>query len=342
VTRIVNEHRRISYIGATTDPASSRKLSLDRNIASSAIAKSGRVVTSDVTNEVSAPAGDVEPASETATTAGARAHARAQHGLTADFMRHVPAASSPTAPEDVSAESLVWSETIAPGGYTAAVMARGTRIRLTDTEGEACAHLLLHRADGPHERLNVADTVKVPWQAYIGFGHPLLSGFGRVLATVVADTSTAHDALTGTTTREGNDERYGASAPESASPAGRELLLLGALKHGLGQRDLPPSVSFFKGVRVASDGSLQWQGSAGPGGTIDLLLHIDAIVLLANTAHPLDPRPEFTCSPLHLHAWPAAGDLDRLGAGDLIGPLGPEHRQAIANTDADLAARGVL
>jgi urea carboxylase-associated protein 2 len=285
-------------------------------------------VTSDVT-------------SETGTTAGARAHARAQHGRTAAFMRHVPASAGPT-PDGVPADRLVWSETVAPGGYTAAVMARGTRIRLADQDGDVCAHLLLHRADGPHERLNVADTVKVPWQAYLGTGHPLLSGFGRVLATVVADTSSAHDALTGTTTRAGNDERYGASAPESTSPAGRDLLLLGALKHGLGQRDLPPSVSFFKSVRVAPDGSLQWRGSAGPGGTVDLLLHVDAIVLLANTAHPLDPRLEFTCSPLGVQAWPAAGDLDRLVAGDLVGPLGPEHRQAIANTDADLAARGVL
>ena len=283
---------------------------------------------------------DVTPS--TATTAGAKAHARAQHGRTADLMRHVPASTSPSAPDDVPAEALVWSETVAAGGYTAAVMARGTRIRLTDPDGDACAHLLLHRADGPHERLNVADTVKVPWQAYLGVGHPLLSGFGRVLATVVADTSAAHDALTGTTTRSGNEAKYGAGAPESASPAGRELFTLGALKHGLGQRDLPPSVSFFKGVRVAPDGSVQWQGTAGPGTTVDLLLHVDAIVLLANTAHPLDPRAEFTCSPLQVHAWPAAAELDALVAGDLIGPLGPEHRQAVANTDADLLARGVL
>ncbi|WP_293234214.1 urea amidolyase associated protein UAAP1 [Mycolicibacterium sp.] len=279
---------------------------------------------------------------DTATTAGARAHARAQHGRTAELMRHVPASSSPTSPEGIPVERLVWSETVAAGGYTTAVLARGTRIRLTDLDGDACAHLLIHRADAPHERLNVADTVKVPWQAYLGAGHPLLSGFGRVLATVVADTSGAHDALAGTTTRMGNHARYGAAAPESASPAGRELLLLAALKHGLGPRDLPPSLSFFKGVRVDSDGTLQWQGSAGPGTSVDLLLHLDAIVSFANTAHPLDPRSEFACSPLRIHAWPAPGDLDRLAAGDLAGPLRPEHRQAVANTDADLSARGVL
>ena len=293
------------------------------------IARSGEPVTSDVM-------------STTATTAGAKAHARAQHGRMADLMRHVPASTSPIPPEDVRTEQLVWSETVAAGGYTTAVMARGTRIRLSDPDGNACAHLLLHRVDGPHERLNVADTVKVPWRAYLGTGHPLLSGFGRVLATIVADTSAAHDALAGTTTQSGNEAKYGAAAPESGSPAGRELFLLGALKHGLGRRDLPPSVSFFKGVRVTPDGSLVWEGSAGPGTAVDLLLHIDAIVLLANTAHPLDPRPEFTCSPLRVQAWAAPGDLDALNAGDLVGPLEPEHRQAVANTDADLVARGVL
>lgn len=285
---------------------------------------------------------DTAAPSATATTAGARAHARAQHGLTAAFMRHVPATGSPTAPDGITAERLTWSETVAAGGYTTAVLQRGTRVRLTDVDGDACAHVLLHRADAPHERLNVADTVKVPWQAYLGTGHPLLSGFGRVLATIVADTSDAHDALTGTTTTAGNAARYGSGAPESASPAGRDLLLLGALKHGLGPRDLPPSVSFFQGVRVAADGTLTWQGSAGPDRTVDLLLHVDAIVLLANTAHPLDPRPEFTCSSLHVHAWRAADELDALARGDLVGPLGPEHLQAIANTDADLTARGVL
>lgn len=290
-----------------------------------------------MTNEMSS-----DSASATATTTGAKAHARAQHGRVTDFMRHVPAPSGPSAPDGVAADRLVWSETVAPGGYSTAVVARGTRIRLTDPDGDACVHMLVHRADGPHERLNVADTVKVPWQAYVGTGHPLLSGFGRVLATVVADTSTMHDALAGTTTRAGNEARYGSGAPESPSPAGRELLLLGALKHGLGQRDLPPSLSFFQGVRVGADGAFRWEGSAGPGGTVDLLMHVDAIVLLANTAHPLDPRPEFTCAPLRIDAWPAIGDLELLVAGDLVGPLGPEHLQAVANTDADLVARGAL
>ena len=88
----------------------------------------------------------------------------------------------------------------------------------------ACAHLLLYRADAPWERLNVADTVKVPWQAYLGAGHPLLSDQGRVLATLVADGSGRHDALCGTTSLASNTAKYGDGSLHSASPAGRELL----------------------------------------------------------------------------------------------------------------------
>ena len=260
----------------------------------------------------------------TATTAGARQHARAQHGRTVPTMRHVPAP-----------DGLTWSETVAFGRYTTMTLGRGTRLRLTDTAGDACVSLLLHRTEAPHERLNVADTVKVPWQAYLGAGHPLLSDAGRLLATIVADGSAQHDALTGTSTLVGNTERYGAGAAHSATPAGRELLLLGVLKHGLGPRDLHPSVTFFKGVRVDADGALVFTGGAGPGASVELLLQTDLLVTLANTAHPLDPRAEFTGSAVDISAWYAPDDLAGLAAGELE----PEHRRALENTDHDLTAR---
>ena len=278
----------------------------------------------------------------TATTAGARTHARAQHTRTADTMRHIPVSSAPssltgTLP-DGAADRLVWSETLAFGRYTTLQLARGTRLRLTDT-GDACVHTLLYRAGAPHERFNAADTVKVPWQAYPGTGHPLLSDAGRVLATIVADTSGSHDALTGATTLAGNTARYGAGTAHSTSPAARELLTLGALKNGLGPRDVAPSLTLFKGIRVDPDGGIRFTGSAGPGASVDLLLQVDSVVVLANTAHPLDPRTEFTGTAVDIAAWRAPEDLAALAEGSLIGPLTPEHLQALHNTEHDLAAR---
>jgi uncharacterized protein len=279
----------------------------------------------------------------TATTAGARAHAREQHGRTADTMRFVPAASAPARltaglPEEATA-NLIWAESLAFGRYTTLILARGTRIKLTDAAGDACVHALLYRAGALHERLNIADTVKVPWQAYPAAGHPLVSDAGRLMATIVADSSSRHDALTGATTLEGNTARYGAGTAHSASPAARELLTLGALKNGLGPRDVAPSLSLLKGINVDPAGSITFTGSAGPGAAVELLLQMDAVLVLANTAHPLDPRADFTGTAVDIVAWHAPQDLAALEAGTLTGPLAPEHLQALHNTEHDLTAR---
>jgi hypothetical protein len=280
---------------------------------------------------------------ETATTHGARDHARAQEAQRAgqvDAMPTFPAAAWDRGPlpDGVSPGDLVWAETVAGGGYTHRVLARGSHLRLTDRTGEACAHLLLHVADGPWERLNVADTVKVQWNAYLTEGQLLLSDQGRVLASLIADDSGRHDALCGTSTLARNTARYGAGEPQSPSPAGRELLKLAAAKNGLAPRDLPPSLSFFKGVRAGAEGELEFTGSAGPGTAVTLRAEQPLTVLLANVPHPLDPREEYTCGPLDVLAWrgePAA-------PGDpLWDAAPPEGRRAFLNTAGFCAARGI-
>ncbi|MET8877498.1 DUF1989 domain-containing protein [Nocardia sp. NPDC004604] len=234
----------------------------------------------------------------TASTTGARAHARAQAA--------VAEIAGPELPEDVAAAKITFAQRIPAGGYANIVLGRGTRIRLGDVAGAACAHLLLLRAEAPWERLNVADTVKVPWQAYLGTGHPLLSDQGRVLATIVADTSGHHDTLCGPT------------------PPARGLLRLAGAKQGLEPRDIAPTVSFFRGVRVESDGALTATGSAAPGASVDLLIHLPAVLLIANTAHPLDDRP---ATDLDIVAWSAPEELAEQHNSD------PEYLRAVENTE---------
>jgi urea carboxylase-associated protein 2 len=271
----------------------------------------------------------------TDTVRNARADARAHSGQTSDWMPYLPASSSPHRPAGVTA--LTWAETVAPGGYTHKVVARGTRIRFDDPTGDACAHVLVYNALEPVERLNVADTQKIPWQAYLCAGHPLLSGDGRVLATIVADTSGHHDAFCGTSTEAWHRRKYGDAAPEGPAPAGRSLFVKAAAKHGLAPRDLPPSVSFFQGVRVDADGTLVWQGSAGPGGAVELLAELPLLVLVANVPHPLDPRQDYVVGPLRVHAWRTAPT----GPGDDRFHATPETHRAYLNTADYAEARGL-
>lgn len=273
----------------------------------------------------------------TDTVGNARADARAQGGKAATAMPYLPASSTPYPPPGIDVDTLTWAETVAGGNYTHKVLARGTRVRLEDVTGEACAHVIAYNALETWERLNVADTVKISWQAYLGAGHPLLSGDGRVLATIVSDDSGRHDALCGTSSAKANQARYGDSAPQGPSPSGRELFTLAAAKHGLAPRDLPPSISFFKGVRVEPDGGLTWTGSAGPGKAVELLAELPLILLIANVPHPVDPRPAYTSGLLRVHAWRSRPTAP----GDAWWDAAPEARRAYLNSADYCAARGL-
>ena len=278
-------------------------------------------------------------ATTTGTTAGAREHARAQEAAAAGTVASMPvrpASSWPTPPAGVDPATLVHAEVVAGGGYTHLAVARGTHVRLTDLAGDACAHVLAYRLDQPWERLNVADTVKVQWQVYLTAGHLLLSDQGRVLASIVGDTSGRQDALYGTTTRARNDERYGDGSAQGPTPAGRELFALAAAKHDLARRDLPPSISFFQGVRIDDAGRPVFEGSAGAGAAVTLRAEVPLLLLVANTAHPLDPR-EFTSTPLEVLAWRGEPPAET----DPLWDATPEGRRAFVNTRDDLTARGI-
>lgn len=275
--------------------------------------------------------------SVTASTYGARDHARSMAGTVVEAMPVLPAARWTSPPPGVAPADLVWAETVAGGNYTHLRVARGTHLRLTDLAGAACAHLLLFNAVQPGERLNVADTTKVAWQAYLGRDTLLLSDAGRVLASIVEDTSGRHDAFCGTSTLVSNTARYGDGTPQSGSPAGRELFVLAAAKQGLTPRDLPPSLSFFQGVRVGPEGELDFTGSAGAGAAVTLRAELPLVVLVANVPHPVDPRPEYTSTPLEVLAWrgaPTAPD-------DPLWTSGPEAERAFLNSSAYAAMLGL-
>lgn len=233
----------------------------------------------------------------------ARDHARAMAGTVVEAMPVLPPAADDL-PEGVADADLLWEETIAAGGYATRRLSRGTRLRLIDLKGDACASLLVFNADMPTERLNVADTVKVQWNAYLGAGKLLLSDMGRVLMSLVADDAQTHDAFCGTSNAATNGAKYGDGSNSGPHPNGRDRFLLGAAKHGLQRRDVHPCVNLFKGARIEADGAITPQiGPFEPGRSVILRAEMDVIVVIANCPHVLDPRPDWTVTPLRATAW---------------------------------------
>ena len=266
---------------------------------------------------------------KTSTLADARNHARSLAGTAGTAGRTIPSTAATDLPTAVDAEDVVWDERIDLGNYASSALPRGAVMRITDLEGDACIQLLVYNAANPAERINVMDTVKVQWQAYLERGALLLSDMGRVLMTVVADSSARHDCLCGCSTRRTNTARYGDGTLSGPTPSGRDLLAVAGAKHGLDRRDVAPGVNLFKGVRVDDDGALKYDGTATAQTLVEFRTEVDVIVLLANTPHPLDDRAEYTGTPARVTAWraePATSD-------DPFRSASPERLRAFQNTD---------
>lgn len=259
----------------------------------------------------------------------ARDHARSMAGTVVEAMPMLPPVAGDL-PGGVTNDDLVWEETIAAGGYATRRLSRGTRLRLIDVAGDACASLLLFNADMPTERLNVADTVKVQWNAYLGAGKLLLSDMGRVLMSITHDDAGTHDAFCGTSNAATNAAKYGEGSNSGAHPSGRDRFLLGAGKHGLQRRDVHPCITLFKGATIAADGAIVPNvGPFAPNRSVILRAEMDVIVVIANVPHVLDPRDAYTVTPLRATAW--RGEVTSLD--DPLRNATPEGLRAFLNVE---------
>jgi len=260
----------------------------------------------------------------------ARAHARSKHGTVIGAMPTIPVSSAKNLPLDVVAADLLWDETIGAGEYCSRVLRRGSRLRLINLNGDGCVNFLVFNADHPVERLNIADTVKVQWNAYLSEGKLLLSDMGRVLMSMTRDTCGQHDTFCGASNEKSNRQKYGSGENHSPHPSGRDRFLIALLKHGLGKKDIAPNVNFFKGVKIDPAGNTIFNASSGkPGDLIELRAEMNVLVVIANTPHVLDPRTTYVATDVRV--------LARRGTvtpqTDSIRNASPENQRAFENTE---------
>ena len=268
--------------------------------------------------------------SNLSTPLKAREHARSQEGTQVRAKPTIPASSARDLPKGIKLADVVWDETIDGGEYAARILKRGTRLRLVNLEGDGCVNFLALNADRPIERLNVADTAKVQWNAYLGKGSLLLSDMGRVLLSMIDDSSGNHDLFCGASNEKSNARKYGRGENFSPFPNARDRFLLGLLKFGLGKKDIAPNINFFKGVKVAEDGGIHFNASHGKAGEfVELRAEMNVLVVVANTPHVLDPRKTYTCTAVRLTAYrgPVTGEDDSIRVAS------PESIRAFQNTE---------
>jgi len=203
--------------------------------------------------------------------------------------------------------AIISSEEVPAGWYTIVRLRRGEALRIADPSGLSSVSMIGWREEDTSERINCADTVKVQWSAALSKGRVILSDMGRVLCSLIEDTSGAHDILVGGSTPASTSAAYGVTSRNTL-----ENFVAGAAKIGLGVRDIPPCVTFFAPVSLDADGRFIWsQSRKRPGDFVDLRAEMNAILVLSNCAHPLDPARPSAARPVMLvrhRAVPAAAD----------------------------------
>lgn len=268
--------------------------------------------------------------SDTSTPTAARDHARAKGSTVVPNMPTLPAQNAQDLPEGFSAPHVIWDETLDAGGYTAHILERGTRLRLINTQGDANVSFLVYNADNRVERLNIADTVKVQWNGYLKEGKLLLSDMGRVLMSMTHDTCQMHDTFCGMSSVVSNAKKYGDGENYSPKPNAKDRFLIQLTKLGLGKKDIAPCVNFFKHVNIADDGAMHMiQDSSKPDDYVELRAEMRCLVVIANCPHVLDPRPDYTATPVRVIAQPGPVTAKT----DPIRQATPEGQRAFENVD---------
>lgn len=218
---------------------------------------------------------------------------RRYEALKAAGQKHAPKAlPGPTARDGapIPEGAILHKETIPGGWYCTVELKKGEALRLSLAHGEAAIALVAWSARDKSERLNYADTVKVQWTAALSKGRVIFSDMGRVMFSIMEDTSGFHDALVGGSTAASNRARFGDKVLRNT----RDNFILAAGKLGFDRRDIPPALSFFAPVRTDEKGGFHWlSGKRQPGDFVDLRAEMDLLVALSNCPHPLDPAATY-------------------------------------------------
>jgi len=186
-------------------------------------------------------------------------------------------------------------------------LARGQIFRIVDLEGNQAVDTLFFNARNPDERYSATDTIRAQGNLYLTTGTRLMSGEGKALLTIVADTCGRHDTLGGACSAESNQVRYALEKKYMHNCRDSFLLELGRLGRGMGKRDLPSNINFFMNVPVTAEGGLSFaDGVSAPGRYVEMRAEMDVLALISNCPQLNNPCNAYNPTPVRLLIWDAA------------------------------------
>ena len=209
----------------------------------------------------------------------------------------------PIVPSDKHPEAAVARTFIPAGEPSLTELKAGQTLRILDLEGNQAVDTLFFSAANPRERYDVQRTLRKQGQVYLSAGSVLWSNLGNPMLSIVADTCGRHDTLGGACAQESNTVRY--ALDKRYMHSCRDNFLRASLHDGrLTKADISHNINFFMNVPVTAEGGLTFEdGISGAGKYVELLAHMDVIVLISNCPQLNNPCNGWNPTPAELLVW---------------------------------------
>lgn len=207
-------------------------------------------------------------------------------------------------------ENMLWEEVVPGGNHWSGLIRRGTALRFTDMAGGANCSALFYNFDDKLERYNMPDSLKAQHTAFMTKGNVCYSDMGRVMVSIIEDETGWHDTICGVIDAAMSTAKYGESSYQTQHNDmirnGKDGLLIELAKHGLGKRDLTPTVNFFSKVTASETGNLSFVTNHSQAGSkVDIRFDMNVLLVLSTAPHPLDPKTSYQPAAIKLSAWQA-------------------------------------
>ena len=197
-----------------------------------------------------------------------------------------------------------------PGEKWSGTIGKGKYIHFKALGDNANVSILMYNMRDTSERYNMPDTLKGQFTAHLTKGNVLYSDNGRVFASIVQDSLGWHDSISGYTSRELTDEKYGKTNYQHQGNdyyrCGEENFKVELVRNNMDTRDLVPCVTLFSKVYVEEDGSMHYDTEhCKEGATVTLRTEMDVIIIISNTPNPLDPSTDYPSVPVTMEVYDA-------------------------------------
>ncbi len=202
--------------------------------------------------------------------------------------------------------SAVYRRVIPAGESWLHPITRGQTFRIVDLEGNQAVDTLFYDAHDFADRYDFQNTIRAQNNIYLTTGTRLMSSFGHVLLTIIADTCGRHDTLGGACSTESNQVRY--ALDKSPMHACRQSFLSALLTsdYGLEKRDIPNNINFFMNVPVTPEGVLTFEdGVSGAGKYVEMRAERDVLGLISNCPQLNNPCNAYNPTPVEVLIWDA-------------------------------------